>query len=251
MARIAETIDAVILCGGQGLRLRPVIGDCPNSLAPIHGTAFLHILLHFLSGYGIERFIFCSGHRGDAIEDQFANLSDARTYVFSREDQPLGTAGALKNAETYVKSDPFLVLNGASLCPADLGAFAATHKSKKAVASIVATQADANLDRASIEVDSDNRVIGFANTTSAIRRLSSAGIYLFDRSVLDRIPVGRHASLEDEVLPALVGSNFYAYLTDALLIDIATPERYGEAQGLLRSRVERLCAMNGSIYGRK
>ena len=230
-----DRVDIVILCGGQGRRLRPVL-EC---LAPIHGWTFLDLLLHYLRDFHLNRFILCTGYQGEAIEE-LGNLSDAREFVFSREDQPLGTAGALKHAEPFIQSDPFLVLNGASLCEADLEAFAAFHNDRKAVASVVASSDAPDAGYGSIEIDTDRRITGFSNKASTGRGLSNAGIYFFNRSVLDRIPAGRHCSLEDDLLPALVGSDFYAFATDAALIDVATPERHDQAQHLLRLRCERL-----------
>jgi len=105
--------DVIILCGGQGTRFREVRDDIPKALAPIQDTLFLDLLLDDLISQGLNRIILATGYLGDQIENYVNNRSDAN-YIISNEPKPLGTAGALKYAESKFTLDHVLVLNGDS-----------------------------------------------------------------------------------------------------------------------------------------
>src|SRR5690349_21298843 len=108
-------IDAAILCGGKGTRLQPVISDLPKGLAPVRGRALLDILVEDLVAQGLRRIILCVGHMKEQIISHFSGRRDA-DFLFSEETAPLGTGGAVKNAAEFIRSDPFLVMNGDSMC---------------------------------------------------------------------------------------------------------------------------------------
>ncbi len=125
-------MDVIILCGGLGMRLRDVVGDRPKSMAEISGRPFLDILVDYVARYGFTHFILCTGFKGDLIKRYYKNKRGRLIFVVSDEDQPLGTAGAIKNAESFIESDMFLVLNGDSLCEIDIEDFIKFHIGKGA-----------------------------------------------------------------------------------------------------------------------
>ena len=109
----SSNIDTVILAGGLGTRLKSVLNDKPKCLAPINGKPFIDILLDYCIKQGFKRFILCVGYLKEQIIEYLNNRSDCE-IIFSEEDEPLGTAGAIKNSEPFIKSDPILIMNGDS-----------------------------------------------------------------------------------------------------------------------------------------
>jgi len=221
----------VILCGGKGSRLRPAVNDRPKPMADIHGRPFLRILVDYFAGFGAERFIFCTGYRADAIRDYFTNRQAPLQFVFSEEPIFLGTAGGLRHAQRFIHSDPFLVTNGDSFCPANLAWFYYFHSLRRALMSMIAVKSDDPVDYGSVTFDDGLRFTGFAE--KACERGPShvnAGIYLFSRDLLALIPAGRPWSLEFDLFPKLVHGPGYVLPCNANCIDIGTPERLAAAR---------------------
>ena len=135
-SKITNYIDVVILCGGLGTRLRPVLKNKPKAMAEIGNRPFLDLLIEYISSFGYKRFVLCLGHKSNYIENYYKNKKDSLEYFFSIERDPLGTAGAIKNAEPLIKSNPFLGFNGDSFCPANLKNLLKFHNSNKSIASI-------------------------------------------------------------------------------------------------------------------
>jgi NDP-sugar pyrophosphorylase family protein len=205
----AVAMDAVILCGGMGTRLQPVIPDRPKGLATIRGRPFLDILVDDLLAQGIRRFVLCVGHLKEQIIEHFGGRDDA-DFLFSVENAPLGTGGAIRNALHLIRSDPFLALNGDSFCRVDYAALLRFHREKAAMLTVVAAPVR---DRK----DGGNSI--------------NAGIYVIPRKTADAWRFEDPFSLEREVIPPLVaGRRCYGFAVDSEVIDIGTPERYSKAQ---------------------
>lgn len=114
-------ITAAVLCGGQGTRLRPVIGDLPKCLAPVAGKPFLEYILEHLKEQGIVKVVLCVGYGAEQVEDRFGGGEYEGLYIrYSREIEPLGSGGALRHALPLLDSDPVLVLNGDTFCKFNL-----------------------------------------------------------------------------------------------------------------------------------
>jgi NDP-sugar pyrophosphorylase family protein len=232
---IRQPVDTVILTGGQGSRLRAAVSDRPKTMASIKGRPFLDLLLGHLQGSGFCRFILCVGYMADYISDYYRQSPDpTRELIISREILPLGTAGALKNAESLLGGDFFLVVNGDSFCPADLPAFIDFHQKQDALASLVLTQAEEAGSYGTVVLGRDNRIVEFKEKSSSGPGWINAGLYLFNRDLLSLIPRGSYSSLEQDMFPRLVEERFLGFITREPLIDIGTPERYIEAQRSLR-----------------
>ena len=118
--KATSEIDVLILCGGAGSRLRPLISDRPKGMALIKGRPFLDIRVDDLLKQGFERFILCVGHLKEQIIDHFKARNDA-DFKFSEEGLLLGTGGAIQNALSMVYSNPVLILNGDSICAVNFG----------------------------------------------------------------------------------------------------------------------------------
>ena len=229
---------AAILCGGEGKRLRKVVRGKPKPMAPVAGAPFLDFIIAYLLRSGIRDIVLCTGYRSDVIEKHYRRGIAGAKVVISREKTPLGTAGALKRAETRIKSDPFLVLNGDSICAADLSRLLSFHLKKNAMASLVLTKQPDRRDTGSVLTDRSGRVVKFSEKSGGGRgAFVNAGIYLLDKKILALIPKGRKYSLEYDVFPGLKGC--YGLKSRAGLLDIGVPERYKLAEKVLK-RAKRL-----------
>lgn len=229
-----KNTDVIILCGGQGRRLKAVVGDRPKSMAEINRQPFLDILIGHVSGYGFRRFILCAGFGADSIKRYYKNKRSPHEIIVSDEDKPLGTAGAIKNAQRYIRSNFFLVMNGDSFCAFDLSDFFAFHLEKKALLTIGVVESPAAEDCGFVMLDESQRIVCFEEKRKEKRAFINSGVYLFEREVLSFIPAHTEYSLECEFFPQLVGKEFYGYVTAQELIDIGTPQRYRKAKVFFR-----------------
>lgn len=228
-------IDVIILGGGQGTRLRDVVKDRPKPMADINGRPFLDILINYISNFGFRRFILSIGYLAEVIEKYYQTNNALYEVVFSKENEPLGTGGAVKNAEKYIRSNPFLVLNGDSFCPVDLNNFFCFHLAKEALCSMVIADTENVGAGGGVTVDDSQKIVGFGEKQQQGKGHISAGIYLFEKKVLSLIPAGTNHSLEYDLFPALAGRKFYGYKTNEKMIDIGTPERYFKANEFFRN----------------
>jgi NDP-sugar pyrophosphorylase family protein len=231
-----EQLDVVILCGGQGTRLRSVVWDRPKPMAEISGRPFLDLLIDYASSYGLTRFVLCTGYQSEIIERYYQRYSGPLTIIISKEDAPLGTGGGVKLAGPKILSDPFFVLNGDSYCPADLEAFTAYHLSRQASITLVVSETKTASDFGSIIMEPTGRITSFQEKISAGRSLINAGIYLMKRSLLFRIPDQINYSLEKDLFPILAGNDMYGFISSEPVLDIGTPDRYDLAKKLLSGK---------------
>ena len=180
--------------------------------------------------------IMSTGHLADQIEEAFGDgrrwNSDIR---YSRESQPLGTAGAVKAAEGYLEeSADFLVVNGDSFMEIDIHEFLRFHRQNRGVVSMAVRKVRDAARYGTVQVDGSKRIIGFSEKTgNTSPGTINAGIYLFQRSVLKSIPEGP-SSLEKDLFPKLLTQGIYALEQHGMFIDIGTPEDYARAQRIFQ-----------------
>jgi len=228
--------DAVLLCGGAGLRLRSVIGNTPKGMANVSGRPFLELLLRQLRRHGFERAILAIGYGGEAIRSYFGEQAFGLQLEYSVESCPLGTGGALRNAAGVVGSENVLIMNGDSYTDAGLGELVANHHRVKADASVVVVPADGRGDCGSVQLDENGKLASFEEKQGPFHALHiNAGIYILSREMLYEIPTDVEISLERELLPEWLrrGKCIKAFIALAKCIDIGTPERYWRAQDIL------------------
>jgi NDP-sugar pyrophosphorylase family protein len=222
---------AVILAGGLGTRLRPIIADRPKVLAEVQGHPFLASLLDQVAAAEIKTVVLCTGYLGEQVRETFGNTYKNLHLVYSQESSPLGTAGALRFAFPLFASDTVLVMNGDSFCEADLNAFWSWHCVRGAEATILLTEVADTRRYGRVQVDMEGRVLGFEEKGDANGPgWVNAGIYLFKRCMLETIPVDKVISLEREVFPAWIGGGLYGYRSEGRFLDIGTPESYTMAE---------------------
>jgi D-sedoheptulose 7-phosphate isomerase len=237
-----NTIDAVFLIGGRGSRLSKVINDRPKPMAEVGGRPFLEWLVLSFRAQGVRRFVFCVGYLGEVIEAYF---EDGRTWgveiVYSREAQPLGTGGAVKNALNQIQSDPFLVVNGDSYCMFSLQQLEDAHKTRSALATLWVTLVDECSRYGEVKIDEQGFVNAFLEKTVEKRAgLINTGICLLQKEVVYAIPSNISFSLEKDIFPALVGTGLLAVIGSGNFLDIGTPESYGIAWYLLKEDLNML-----------
>jgi mannose-1-phosphate guanylyltransferase len=224
-------VQAVVLVGGEGTRLRPLTLETPKPMVPILNVPFLERTLLRLKDAGIDDVILPAGYLPEAITSAFGDgsrLGMKVTYVI--EETPLGTAGALKNIEQHI-SGRFFVLNGDVLTSLDLRAMLGYHKAKGGIGTLHLIRVEDPSSFGCVVHDSQGRISTFVEKPpreTAPTNEVNAGTYLFEREILDQIPAGRAVSIERETFPALIASGLplYAYTTDDYWVDLGRPEAY-------------------------
>lgn len=222
---------AVILVGGEGTRLRPLTNGIPKPMLPVLNRPFLEHTIRYLTKYGITEIILALSYLPDAIKDYFGDgrLFGVRLH-YTVEDSPLGTAGAVKNAEQYLGST-FAVLNGDIFTDLDMAAMLAFHRKKKAAATIALTWVDNPCIFGVVETSPDGKVQRFIEkpapdevTTNWI----NAGVYLLEPEVLEQVPTNTHYMFERGLFPRLLelGRNMCGYQFRGRWLDMGTPDKY-------------------------
>ena len=236
MLSMRKMPDAVILCGGAGLRLRTLIGETPKGMASVAGRPFLEVLLRQLVRYGFERAILAVGYQREVIQWHFGECAFGLELVYSAEASPLGTGGALRNAAELIETDGALVMNGDSYTDVDLSGFVGDYRETAPDVSIVVVPADGRGDCGFVLIDGAGRVVGFdEKRASSTTCYVNAGIYMFARDGVYEITAEREVSLERQLLPLWLGQGKHVrgFIHSGECVDIGTPERYRSAQAIL------------------
>jgi D-glycero-alpha-D-manno-heptose 1-phosphate guanylyltransferase len=235
-----DNVKAVLLVGGLGSRLRPVLPSTPKALASVGNRPFLELLVVQLRSQGIRRLVMCTGHLAGQIEEQFG---DGRafdiTVEYSREERPLGTAGAIGLAKHLLQDVPeFLVMNGDSFLEVDFHNLIDFHRDRQAAATIAVRRVENARRYGTVHVGAGSRVTGFAEKKdSDLPGVVNGGVYVFNRDVLQSISE-TSGSLEKDVFPQLLAEGVYAQEQHGMFIDIGTPADYQRAQQLCDSLKE-------------
>ena len=228
-------VDALILAGGKGERLRSVIGDTPKPLALVNGRPFITYLLDKLQNEcGFRRVIIGVGHQAETVIKTLGKKYGKTRLIYSQEDTPLGTGGAILKATEMMKHDRMLVLNGDSWCEADLSQFRSSYIRWGHRVSLVATEVP-DVSRYGALSIFGNQVMEMKEKGPSGPGWISAGIYLFSKKTfLERVKTGP-VSLERDVFPVLVKDCLLnAWKSQSRFIDIGTPESYALAQEVLK-----------------
>jgi mannose-1-phosphate guanylyltransferase len=224
-------VQAIVLVGGEGTRLRPLTYGTPKPMVPIMNVPFLARTLERLHDAGIRDVILPAGYMPQAITEYFGDGSAMGldiTYVI--EDEPLGTAGAIKNVEQYIHG-PFFVLNGDVLTSLDLRKMIAYHQEKGGLGVLHLITVEDPSSFGCVVHDQSGRVSQFVEKPARGEEPTNevnAGTYLLEPRVLDLIPSGRNVSIERETFPKLLaeGHKLYAHTTRDYWIDLGRPEHY-------------------------
>jgi mannose-1-phosphate guanylyltransferase/phosphomannomutase len=228
-------MKAVILCAGEGERLRPLTLTTPKPLLEIGGRPLLERTIAWLRGCGVVELFINLHHLGKKIRGHVGDGSRLGVRItYSEEKTLLGTAGALRAFAPHL-DEPFVVVYGDVVAdPLDLANLARAHAAKGGVGTLVLQRTDRPGDADVIEVDRDGRVLAFHKTPGDFRHgdLSSAALYVLEPDVLHDVPPVGAADFVADVFPRTLarGARLYGYVTDKELLDIGTPGRLAEAR---------------------
>jgi mannose-1-phosphate guanylyltransferase len=227
-------LKALILAGGLGTRLRPLTFTRPKHLLPIANVPHIEHVFDLLLLHGVDEVVLLTSYLAESFEISVEQAAQRGLSVaVVHEEEPLGTAGALKNAQALVSDDTFLAFNGDVLTDVDLSAMLAWHRERGAEATIVLTPVDDPSAYGVVPTEPDGRVLGFIEKPppgEASTNLINAGVYVCEPKLLDRIPGGRVFSAERELFPAVAeDGTMYARGADAYWMDIGTPQKYLQA----------------------
>ena len=232
-----EDTPVLLLVGGMGTRLRPVLSGKPKPLAPIGDAPFLKLLVLQLRSQGLRRLVMCTGFQADQIQQEFGDGREWNVTIdYSEETRPLGTAGAIKLAERFVlQSLDFVVMNGDSFLQLDLRQLIQFHREHGGLATIAVRRVPDAARYGTVHVDAQYRVTRFSEKMGTPEPgIINGGVYVFNREVLNHIPDGP-SSLEKDVLPGFANQEIFALEQNGMFIDIGTPEDYARAQALYQS----------------
>lgn len=225
-------MQAVILVGGQGTRLRPLTSTVPKPVVQLVDRPFIAYMLEWLCSHGVQDVIMSCGFLADGVRSVLGDGSQLGIRLrYIEEPEPRGTAGAVKLAEPLL-DERFLMLNGDVLTDIDLTAQIAQHEASGARATLALVPVPDPSAYGLVLLREDRSVREFVEKPSTAQiesNLISAGAYVLEREILDLIPPGRNVSIEREVWPLLVNHGLYGFPSESYWLDIGTPDRYLQA----------------------
>ena len=229
-------MEAILLCGGLGTRLRSVVSDRPKPMADIAGKPFLHYLVKMLSKSGVKHLIFALGYMGEQIEAYFKSGEDYGLSIsYSYEDSPLGTGGAIRNALSHVSGENVLVLNADTYFHTNYESLLKEQLKNKAAMTIAGRKIEDISRYGAILKDETGRILRWnekmpSNQAEAPRPGEiNGGIYVMQKSLIEKISEGKQ-SLENDCIPMWLkdGGYLQAILSDGYFMDIGIPEDYAQ-----------------------
>jgi len=223
-------MDAIVLAGGMGIRLREVVSDVPKPMAPIKGKPFLEYLLDWLSSYSsIGKFVLAVGYKSEIIVNYFGQSFNQTPLVYVNEHEPLGTGGAILNALKACDSDNVLIINGDTYFPIDMEHFEEFHRDNKKPVSIALKEMK-DFDRYGTVEVRQNIVVKFNEKAYCKEGLINGGIYIVNKDWLQQEKYPSQFSFEKDVLEKNVTKGLLAgKIFDDVFVDIGIPEDYNKA----------------------
>ena len=236
-------MEAILLCGGLGTRLRSVVSDRPKPMADIAGKPFLHYLVKMLSESGVKHLIFALGYMGEQIEAYFQSGEDYGLSIsYSYEDSPLGTGGAIRNALSNVSGENVLVLNADTYFHTDYESLLREQLKNKAAMTIASRKIEDISRYGAILKDESGRILRWNEKMSSDQVETpcpgeiNGGIYVMQKSLIEKIPEGKQ-SLENDCIPAWLEDGVYlqALPSDGYFMDLGIPEDYAQFRKAIES----------------
>ena len=225
-------MEAIILAGGFGTRLRSVVSNVPKPMAPVGGRPFLELLLDHLEKHGVSHVVLSTGYMHEKIEQHFGLHYRSISISYAVENEPLGTGGGMRNALTLCHNDNIIVLNGDTLFTINYGNLATFYGSHPTRLAVVLRQVSDTSRYGSVCTDCCDRIARFTEKNAAGGfGAINGGIYMMHRSLLEEYPLGLAFSFEKEVLQGRYTQEpFFAYTSSAYFIDIGIPDDYRRIQ---------------------
>lgn len=231
-----KKIIAVILAGGKGSRLQPVIKNIPKALVKIGDKPVIEHQIMLLRKHGIKEIWILLGHLGEKVKNYLGQEGRWKVKInYCQEKELLGTAGALKQLEGKIKTD-FLVLSGDIMLDFDVERFMNFHKEKRGLASLVVHPSDHPFDSDLVQTNENGEIVSLLKRPHAkdiiLKNLGIASVFTFSPKILKYIPKSKKTDFERDILSNVLssGEKIYAYNTSEYIKDIGTPERLEEAR---------------------
>lgn len=226
-----QMMDAIVLAGGMGTRLRSVIQDIPKPMAPVGDKPFLSFILDDLHAQGVQRVVLSTGYKHEVVEQHYQHNYKGMEIVYSVEENPLGTGGGIQKALEKVNTSNALILNGDTMFKVDLQEMARFHKENKADMTIALKKMEDCQRYGTVETK-DHQVIRFREKTEEVSGGAiNGGIYILEKEVLKQMQLPEKFSFEKDFMEAYYQDlRMLGFESDAYFIDIGIPEDYAKAQ---------------------
>ena len=224
-------MQALILVGGEGTRLRPLTDEVPKAVMPLAGRPFLSYMIDWLARHGVEEAVLACGFKADRVHEVLGEGHEGVRLRYVEEPEPLGTAGAIKFAAEELP-DRFLALNGDVLSDLDLTALASFHQQRESRATLGLYRVEDSTGYGLVRTDTEGAIEEFLEKPEpgqAGPGVINAGTYVLEHSILDLVPEGQMVSIEREVFPRLIGEGLHGLALKGYWMDIGTPQRYLQA----------------------
>ena len=223
-------METIILAGGKGTRLKPVVSDRPKPLADVNGRPFLEYLMDCLIIQNVSHFILSTGYKSEKIKEHFGNSYRSIKISYSEETEPLGTGGAVREAINFLQNEnPFLVVNGDTFFNINIKILINYFKKSNADLSIALFQANEGGRYGLVELDDQNRMKYQKFSQAGIGQLASGGVFLMSNKILDYLSYdGRKFSMEHVFIPTIInnGGVVTGLCFNDVFFDIGTPADY-------------------------
>jgi mannose-1-phosphate guanylyltransferase len=226
-------IDAILLVGGKGTRLRPLTITAPKPMLPTAGVPFLTHQLARARDAGVDHVVLATSYRAETFEEHFGDGSSLGLELeYVTETEPLGTGGGIRNVADRLRAkpaDPVVIFNGDVLSGHDIAAQVALHEERGADATLYLTAVDDPRAFGCVPVDAAGRVTAFLEKTpDPVTNLINAGCYVFRREIIDAIPYGTTVSVERETFPQLLASGalVLGVVDTSYWLDLGTPAAF-------------------------
>ena len=223
-------MDAIILAGGLGTRLRQTVPDIPKAMALINGRPFLTFLLNYLHRFGFKKVMLATGHLHHKIEEFIGRSYCGLAIEYSAEDEPLGTGGGIKLALSKTESETVLIMNGDTFYDVDVASLVTLHREKDAHLTL-ALKPMRDISRYGIVRFKGTRVTGFEEKQPVAHGHINGGIYVANRNLFDGFDFPEKFSFEEDFLkPHVSRGEIHCLVSDGYFIDIGVPDDYRRAQ---------------------
>lgn len=219
--------EAIILAGGLGTRLSKTVSDRQKVMAPTGSRPFLAYILKDLKNKGFERIILAVSYHHEQIYDYFGESFEGVRLIYSVENEPLGTGGAIKQALSFIQNDTVAVINGDTYFDADFNELYSLYEKKNASVVLAAKEMPDCTRHSTLSIASDGKILKFSEKMPNKKGFINGGIYLINRSIFDKISVERF-SFEKDILEKMT-EGLYACICDGYFIDMGIPEAYFRA----------------------
>lgn len=219
-------MEAIVLVGGKGTRLRSVVSDVPKPMAPVKDKPFLEYLLNELINQGISKAVLAVGYKAEIIMEYFGNRYKNMEIEYSIEENSLGTGGAIKKALELTTESNIVIVNGDTFSKVNLAEMMKKHLKNRSDLTI-ATKTMREFDRYGQVLSENDKIVGFREKQYCDEGNINIGTYIIKKNFFKDVKTEEVFSFENDIMEKYFGEmNFISYLSDTMFIDIGIPEDY-------------------------